>query len=88
MDSLYTSERILISSDACKKLISGGILIDNEGGTIKRIFTSQEEINSYLFMDHGAEVISFRSQSLRAAHSNLIVVRRFMISATKLSCRV
>lgn len=58
MDALYTSERILISSDECKKLISGGILVEHSDGTIKRIFTSQEEINSYLFVQHGAEVDS------------------------------
>ncbi|CRK90870.1 CLUMA_CG004560, isoform A [Clunio marinus] len=57
MDALYLSQRILISSDCCKKLISGGILVSNTDGTIKRVFTSQEEINSYLFIEHGAEVV-------------------------------
>lgn len=55
MDSLFLSERILICSDECKKLISGGILVNNEDGTVKRIFTSQEEINSWLFIEHGGE---------------------------------
>lgn len=56
MDSLYTSGRILINSDECKKFISGGILVSHEDGTIKKIFSSQQEINSYLFSSHGAEV--------------------------------
>lgn len=55
MDSLYLSERILICSDECKKLISGGILVSYEDGTVKRIFTSQEEINSWMFIEHGGE---------------------------------
>lgn len=57
MDALYTSERILISNDNYPDLKMGGILVDHSDGTIKRIFTSQEEINSYLFMQHGAEAI-------------------------------
>jgi 5-keto 4-deoxyuronate isomerase len=56
MDSLFTSERILLSSDNCNKLIAGGILVDHESGRIKRIFTSQQEINSWLFIEHGGEV--------------------------------
>lgn len=56
MDSLYLSERILISSDSCKSLISGGVLVDSNDGTIKRIFTSQQEINSWMFIEHGGEV--------------------------------
>lgn len=56
MNALYTSQRILISTDTCKKLISGGILVDQEEGRIKKIFTSQEEINSWLFIEHGGEV--------------------------------
>lgn len=56
MDSLYLSEKILISSDSCKNLISGGVLVDCNDGTIKRVFTSQEEINSWMFIEHGGEV--------------------------------
>lgn len=56
MDSLFLSERILISNDSCKKLIPGGILVNLEEGKIKRIFTSQQEINSWLFIEHGGEV--------------------------------
>lgn len=56
MDSLFTSERILICDDNCKKLINGGILVNMEEGKIKRIFTTQEQINSYLFIEHGGEV--------------------------------
>lgn len=56
MDALFLSDRILISNDDCKKLVSGGVLVSFEDGTIKRIFTSQEEINSWLFIEHGAEV--------------------------------
>lgn len=56
MDALYLSERILISSDTCNDIISGGILVSFDDGTIKRIFTSQEEINSWMFIEHGGEV--------------------------------
>jgi hypothetical protein len=56
MDSLFTSERILLSSENCRKLVAGGILVDHESGRIKRIFTSQQEINSWLFIEHGGEV--------------------------------
>jgi allantoinase len=57
MNALYTSERILINNDSCKKLISGGILVNQEAGLIVRIFTTQEEINSWLFIEHGGEVL-------------------------------
>jgi hypothetical protein len=56
MDSLYLSERILVNNDLNSKLISGGILVNQEEGTIRRILTSQEEINTWLFQDHGVEV--------------------------------
>jgi hypothetical protein len=60
MDSLFLSERILISDENCKKLISGGIVVSVEDGTIKNIFTSQQEINSWIFLSHGGEVIFAR----------------------------
>ena len=56
IDSLYLSKRILVDGDEFKDFISGGILVSNIDGTIKRIFTSQEEINSYMFRAHGADV--------------------------------
>lgn len=89
MDALYTSERILISNDNYQDLKMGGILVDHSDGTIKRIFTSQEEINSYLFMQHGAEAIIGREswkESEKWKFSNF-VVHRFMILARKWSCR-
>jgi dihydroorotase-like cyclic amidohydrolase len=49
MDTLFTSSRILISNDSEKNIISGGILVSNEDGTIKKIITSQAEINSWMF---------------------------------------
>lgn len=63
MDALYTSERILINTNDGKKFISGGVLVEHSDGTIKKIFTTQEEINSYLFMQHGAEV-AFRERKV------------------------
>lgn len=56
LDSLVLSSRILADTDDCKDFISGGILISNTDGTIKKIFTSQQEINSHLFKAHGTEV--------------------------------
>lgn len=56
IDSLYLSKRILVDADDSKDFISGGVLVSNIDGRIKRIFTSQEEINSYMFRAHGAEV--------------------------------
>jgi hypothetical protein len=56
LDSLFLSKRILADTDDGKDFISGGILVSNTDGTIKRIFTSQEEINSWMFRAHGAEV--------------------------------
>lgn len=56
MNSLFTSTRILITSDNGKKLIAGGILVSNNDGRIAKIFTSQEEINSWMFLEHGSEV--------------------------------
>lgn len=56
MDTLYLSQRILITSDTFKDMVSGGILVSCEDGRIKRIFTSQLEINSWMFVDHGGEV--------------------------------
>lgn len=56
VDSLYLSERILVNNDINSQLVSGGILVNQEEGTIRRIFTSQEEINSLLFTDTAAEV--------------------------------
>lgn len=101
MDSLFTSERILISNESCKKLIAGGVLVDQEG-RIKRIFTSQEEINSWLFIEHGGEVIFresfcfifresdiFRERIFNFRESEILfIIFRFLISATKLLCRV
>lgn len=56
MDALYLSERILVSSDAGHSFVSGGVLVSFEDGRIMKIFTSQQEINSYLFIEHGSEV--------------------------------
>lgn len=56
IDSILLSKRILADIGECKDFISGGILISNTNGTIKKIFTSQQEINSYLFRAHGTEV--------------------------------
>lgn len=61
--SLYVSERILVNNDLNSKFISGGILVNQEDGTICRIYTSQEEINSWLFMDTGGEVFSIHIQN-------------------------
>ena len=57
MDSLFLSERILINNENCKKIVSGGIVVNIEDGRIKNIFTSQQEINSWIFLAHGGEVI-------------------------------
>lgn len=62
--SLYTSERILVNNDLNSKLISGGILVDQENGTIRKIFSSQEEINSWLFIDHGGEVYYIKGHKI------------------------
>ncbi|KAG5671096.1 hypothetical protein PVAND_001310 [Polypedilum vanderplanki] len=59
LDSLFLSKRILVNIDECKDFISGGILVSNVDGIIKRIFTSQQEINSWMFGAHGAEVYDF-----------------------------
>lgn len=58
MDSLVLGSRILVDTDDCKGgiFVSGGILISNSNGTIRKIFTSQQEINSYLFRAHGVDV--------------------------------
>lgn len=56
LDSLYLSKRILVDTDESKDFISGGIVVSNIDGTIKKIFTSQEEINSWMFRAHGADV--------------------------------
>ena len=56
MDSLYLSERILVSTDEGSSLISGGIVVSFTDGTVKRIFTSQQEINSWLFLVCGGDV--------------------------------
>ena len=56
LDSLLLSSRILADIDECQDFISGGILVSNINGTIKKIFTSQQEINSYLFRAHGTDV--------------------------------
>lgn len=56
LDSLYLSKRILVDTDECKDFVSGGVLVSNIDGTIRRIFTSQQEINSWMFKSHGAEV--------------------------------
>lgn len=56
LDALFLSERILISNEAVKTFVSGGILVNFNDGTIKRIFTSQQEINSWMFIEHGGEV--------------------------------
>lgn len=56
LDSLYLSKRILVDIDECKDFVSGGILVSNVEGVVKRIFTSQQEINSWMFSSHGAEV--------------------------------
>lgn len=56
LDSLLLSSRILADIDECQDFISGGILVSNTNGTIKKIFTSQQEINSYLFRAHGTDV--------------------------------
>lgn len=56
IDSLLLSRRILADIDECQDFISGGILVSNTQGRIKKIFTSQQEINSYLFRAHGTEV--------------------------------
>lgn len=55
-DSLYLSERILVNNDLNSKFVSGGILVNQEEGTIRRILTSQEDINSWLFTEHAGEV--------------------------------
>jgi hypothetical protein len=59
LDSLYLSKRILVDSDECNDFVSGGVLVSNVDGTIKRIMTSQEEINSWMFRSTGSEVIFF-----------------------------
>ena len=56
LDSLFLSKRILVDTDESKDFISGGVLVSNIDGTIKRIFTSQEEINSWMFRSTGADV--------------------------------
>lgn len=56
MDALYLSERILVSNDVGQGFISGGVLVSFEDGRILKIFTSQQEINSWLFVEHGGEV--------------------------------
>ena len=56
LDSLVLSSRILAEVDGHTDFISGGILISNSDGSIKKIFTSQKEINSFLFRAHGTEV--------------------------------
>lgn len=82
MDALYLSERILISSDTCNKMVSGGILVSFDTGTIKRIFTTQEEINSWMFMDHGGDVRCDFPLRARVFHS-LDNDFRFMILRRK-----
>lgn len=59
LDSLYLSKRILVDSDDCKDFVSGGVLVSNTDGTIKRILTSQDEINSWMFRSTGSEVNFF-----------------------------
>lgn len=59
LDSLYLSKRILVDTDEYKDFVSGGVLVSNIDGTIKRIFTSQEEINSWMFRSTGADVNFF-----------------------------
>lgn len=59
MGTLFTSKRILLTSDNTTRLISGGILVSSTDGTITKIFTSQEEINSWMFKEHGCEVNIF-----------------------------
>lgn len=56
MDALYLSERILVSNDVGQSFVSGGVLVSFEDGRILKIFTSQQEINSWLFVEHGGEV--------------------------------
>lgn len=56
LDSLILSSRILVDTNDCEDFISGGLLISHTDGTIKKILTSQQEINSHLFKAHGTEV--------------------------------
>lgn len=86
MDALFLSDRILISSDEGSSLVSGGVLVCFADGTIKRIFTSQEEINSWLFIDHGGDVRKYLKENSRSGFSWLSF--RCTISGRKLSCPV
>ncbi|KAL7028712.1 hypothetical protein ACKWTF_005970 [Chironomus riparius] len=62
LDSLFLSKRILVDTEECKDFVSGGVLVSNIDGTIKRIFTSQEEINSWMFRSTGADVYDFKNK--------------------------
>lgn len=53
LDSLFISTRILVNRNECNDFLSGGVLVSNNDGTIKRIFASQQEINSWMFTYHG-----------------------------------
>lgn len=60
MDTLFTSSRILINNDGEQKnIVSGGILVSNEDGTIKKIITSQSEINSWFFVNTSCDAYNF-----------------------------
>jgi len=82
LDSLYLSKRILVDSDDCKDFVSGGVLVSNIDGTIKRILTSQEEINSWMFRSTGSEVKIFSLLFLRVKkkfESEKLFTQNFLI---------
>lgn len=81
MDALYLSERILVSNDVGQSFVSGGVLVSFEDGRILKIFTSQQEINSWLFVEHGGEVrkVIFERVFPRQTHH----IHRFTISERK-----
>lgn len=83
LDSLLLSSRILADIDECQDFISGGILVSNTNGTIKKIFTSQQEINSYLFRAHGTDVrerASERAKKLFSKHFHFTLFAGFQFS--------
>lgn len=83
LDSLLLSSRILADIDECQDFISGGILVSNTNGTIKKIFTSQQEINSYLFRAHGTDVreqASEQAKKLFSKHFHFTLFAGFQFS--------
>lgn len=84
LDSLLLSSRILADIHECQDFISGGILVSNINGKIKKIFTSQQEINSFLFRAHGTDVSKFcESKENFLKTFSFYSLRRFLIFTIK-----